>query len=145
MMGKNIQHTKSRIRRRSSNANACGSRKEEDEDEDEKKTFGYCFSPCYFEVKEWFWNWKTQHNAKKYFEDLPIMYPKKNVEVNHLEIFLLPDDILEMCLNRLPLTSLKKLNIKIYGCLSLVLCNILVILVLTRYMHLIYLAMNGML
>ncbi|WJX36841.1 hypothetical protein P8452_24678 [Trifolium repens] len=114
MMGKNIQHTKSRIRRRSSNANACGSRKEEDEDEDEKKTFGYCFSPCYFEVKEWFWNWKTQHNAKKYFEDLPIMYPKKNVEVNHLEIFLLPDDILEMCLNRLPLTSLKKLNIKIY-------------------------------
>jgi hypothetical protein len=110
-MGKNIQHTKSRIRRRSSNANACGSRKEEDEDEDEKKTFGYCFSPCYFEVKEWFWNWKTQHNAKKYFEDLPIMYPKKNVEVNHLEIFLLPDDILEMCLNRLPLTSLKNARI----------------------------------
>jgi hypothetical protein len=70
MMGKNIQHTKSRIRRRSSNANACGSRKEEDEDEDEKKTFGYCFSSCYFEVKEWFWNWKTQHNAKK---NVPIM------------------------------------------------------------------------
>ncbi|KAK2386259.1 F-box/kelch-repeat protein [Trifolium repens] len=110
MMRKHIQHTKSCIRSRSFGANACGSRKEEDEDEE--KTFGYCFSPCYTEVKEWFstWNWKRHYNSKKCFEDLPIIMnpnPKKYVEVNYLEIFLLPDDILEMCLNRLPHTSLK--------------------------------------
>jgi hypothetical protein len=54
MMRKHIQHTKSCIRSRSFGANACGSRKEEDEDENEKKIFGYCFSSCYFEVKECF-------------------------------------------------------------------------------------------
>jgi hypothetical protein len=78
-MGKNNQHSES-------SARVCGSKEEEETSID-------CFSSFGFRVKESFW--KKKHNTKKC------------VEVNYRGIFLLPDEILEMCLNRLPLTSLK--------------------------------------
>jgi hypothetical protein len=78
-MGKNNQHAES-------SARVCGSKEEEETSID-------CFSSFGFRVKESFW--KKKHNTKKC------------VEVNYRGIFLLPDEILEMCLNRLPLTSLK--------------------------------------
>jgi len=81
-MGKNKQHAESSV---------CGPKEKEE-------TSVECFSPFGFGVKEWFW--KRQQNTKKYVEKLPeINYTKECVEVPS-GIFLLPDDILELCLEK---------------------------------------------
>ncbi|AES69653.1 F-box/kelch-repeat plant protein [Medicago truncatula] len=91
-MGKNKQPTESSVR----------------DPEKREETSVKCFSPFGFGVKEWFW--KRQHNPKKCIEKVHEIYTKECVEVES-GLFLLPDDILELCLDRLPFEGLKNVRL----------------------------------
>lgn len=88
-MGEKKQQTESSI---------CGPKEKEETSVDFFSSFG-------FRVKERFR--KKQHNTKKCIEKKHEIYYTNECVETESGIFLLPDDILELCLDRLPLEGLK--------------------------------------